>query len=111
MPLVRCLENELKTYKLQKQGIPKEQPENLATILAIGIDLCDALIVMHKNNIIHQDIKPQNIFLDHNNYCLGDLGIARKEDNRQYFREGTPAYWSPEQENGKKLITAAIFIH
>lgn len=103
MPLVRCLENELKTYKLQKQGIPKEQPENLATILAIGIDLCDALIVMHKNNIIHQDIKPQNIFLDHNNYCLGDLGIARKEDNRQYFREGTPAYWSPEQENGKKV--------
>lgn len=103
MPLVRCLANELKTYKLQKQGIPKEQPENLATILAIGIDLCDALIVMHKNNIIHQDIKPQNIFLDHNNYCLGDLGIARKEDNRQYFREGTPAYWSPEQENGKTV--------
>ena len=101
MPLVKCLANELKTYHLQKQGSPKEQPEDLEKILAIGIDLCDALIVMHKNSIIHQDIKPQNIFLDHDNYCLGDLGIAREEDNRQYFLEGTPAYWSPEQGNGQ----------
>lgn len=101
MPFVKCLANELKTYHLQKQGSPKEQPEDLEKILAIGIDLCDALIVMHKNSIIHQDIKPQNIFLDHDNYCLGDLGIAREEDNRQYFLEGTPAYWSPEQGNGQ----------
>lgn len=103
MPLVKCLANELSTYKLQNQGLQKKQPEDLATILTIGIDLCDALIVMHKNNIIHQDIKPQNIFLDHNNYCLGDLGIAREEDNRQYFLEGTPAYWSPEQRNGQMV--------
>ena len=101
MPFVKCLANELKTYHLQKQGSPKEQPEDLEKILAIGIDLCDALIVMHKNSIIHQDIKPQNIFLDHDNYCLGDFGIAREEDNRQYFLEGTPAYWSPEQGNGQ----------
>ena len=100
MPLAKCLTDEMDTYKFQKQDIRKENPENLIKILTVGIDLCDALIVMHQNKLIHQDIKPQNIFLYHDNYCLGDFSIVREEDNPQFFQEGTRNYWTPEQANG-----------
>lgn len=105
MPLAKCLTDEMDTYKFQKQDIPKEQPEDFTKILTVGIDLCDALIVMqmHQNKLIHQDIKPQNIFLYHDNYCLGDFGIAREEDSPQFFQEGTRNYWAPEQANGSSV--------
>lgn len=95
MPLAKCLTDELDTYRFQKQNISKEHPEDTTKIITMGIDLCDALIVMHKNKMIHQDIKPQNIFLYQGNYCLGDFGIAREEDSPQFFQEGTRNYWSP----------------
>lgn len=103
MPLAKCLTDELDTYRFQKQNISKEHPEDTTKIITMGIDLCDALIVMHKNKMIHQDIKPQNIFLYQGNYCLGDFGIAREEDSPQFFQEGTRNYWSPEQENGNAV--------
>ena len=105
MPLAKCLTDEMDTYKFQKQDIPKEQPEDFTKILTVGTDLCDALIVMqmHQNKLIHQDIKPQNIFLYHDNYCLGDFGIAREEDSPQFFQEGTRNYWAPEQANGSSV--------
>lgn len=105
MPLAKCLTDEMDTYKFQKQDIPKEHPEDFTKILTVGIDLCDALIVMqmHQNKLIHQDIKPQNIFLYHDNYCLGDFGIAREEDSPQFFQEGTRNYWAPEQANGSSV--------
>lgn len=106
MPLAKCLTDELDTYRFQKQNISKEHPEDITKIITIGIDLCDALIVMHvmhKKKLIHQDIKPQNIFLYQGNYCLGDFGIAREEDSPQFFQEGTRNYWSPEQENGNAV--------
>ncbi len=49
--------------------------------------------------VLHRDIKPQNIFLDHNNRVkLGDFGLS-KVLNTQNFAEtyvGTPFYMSPE---------------
>lgn len=42
-------------------------------VIKLGIDICKALEVCRKNNIIHRDIKPQNIFISD----LGDFGIAR----------------------------------
>lgn len=103
MPLAKCLTDEMNTYKFQKHDIPKEHPEDFTKILTVGIDLCDALIVMHQNKLIHQDIKPQNIFLYHDNYCLGDFGIVREEDSPQFFQEGTRNYWAPEQANGSSV--------
>ena len=105
MPLAKCLTDEMDTYKFQKQDIPKEHPEDFTKILTVGIDLCDALIVMQmpQNKLIHQDIKPQNIFLYHDNYCLGDFGIVKEEDSPQFFREGTRNYWAPEQANGSSV--------
>lgn len=69
-------------------------------VVKIGLDIGKALIVCHKNDIIHRDIKPGNIFFDtHQNYKLGDFGIARIIDNSQSANTttGTRAYAAPEQ--------------
>ena len=104
MPLAKCMTDMVGTYKYRKQAMPQKEPENLAKILTIGIDLCDALIWIHKNNLFHQDIKPENIFWFNEHYCLGDFGIAREENYPQFFQEGTWNYWAPEQANGNASV-------
>ena len=52
----------------------KNYPMSRDDILKLGIDLCEALELCKKNNIIHRDIKPANIFVTENgDYKLGDF--------------------------------------
>lgn len=68
--------------------------------------LISAIHTLHKNNIIHRDIKIQNILVDDNfNIILGDLGIAKilpKYQINTNTQVGTPYYLSPELVNGDK---------
>lgn len=51
------------------------------TVIKIGIDICRALELCKKHNIIHRDIKPQNIFINKDgNFKLGDFGVAKRLD-------------------------------
>ena len=46
-------------------------------VLKLGIDICSALEVCEQNQIVHRDIKPDNIFISKfGEYKLGDFGIA-----------------------------------
>ncbi|MGN1031670.1 MAG: leucine-rich repeat protein [Butyricicoccaceae bacterium] len=71
---------------------------NEPTVLRIAIDLCQALILCHGQNILHRDIKPSNIFRNRfGNYKLGDFGIARLLDqSHSMTRVGTKLYAAPE---------------
>ena len=66
--------------------------------------------LMHKHNIFHRDIKPDNILiLDKNEMlvCIADLGLAcRREDlNALNSKCGTPGYVDPEVLEGTAFST------
>ncbi|EER01968.1 hypothetical protein Pmar_PMAR007661 [Perkinsus marinus ATCC 50983] len=55
------------------------QPRSLAQIMAFSRQILCALSFMHNNNVLHRDIKRDNIFVteDGRSVVLGDFGLAR----------------------------------
>ena len=77
----------------------KSNPLGEQEVIRLGIQLCTALDVCHRQNIIHRDIKPQNIFVDRfGAFKLGDFGIARKMEGMTggLSQKGTYGYIAPE---------------
>jgi len=69
----------------------------------MGIDICIALEVCAAKNLIHRDIKPQNIFVNsEGHYKLGDFGISRQLEKTTggLTKIGTYSYMAPEVYRG-----------
>ncbi len=72
------------------------------SVLKIGVELCAALYDMECKDILHGDIKPENIFVSEDgSYKLGDFGLAFNSNAPRKDRVGTYNYMAPEvyQEN------------
>lgn len=78
---------------------------NYNTAIKIALQIAKALDCAHRNNIIHRDIKPQNILVtEAGEVKVTDFGIAKSTDSQTITNTtsiiGSAHYLSPEQAKG-----------
>ncbi len=88
-------------------ALPQDIPEQ--TVRSLASDICKALVLCKRFDIVHRDIKPQNIFVSElGDYKLGDFGIAKTvEKTSGGTKIGTYKYIAPEVYNNRPYNSTA----
>jgi len=86
----------------------------IATLMAA---VARAVQHAHDRGVLHRDLKPGNILLDHSGQPhVGDFGLAKSLSDEAEVSApmtlagspvGTPAYMAPEQVRGERVLTTA----
>jgi len=93
--------------KTLKKTIEKETL-SIKKMLDIGIQICEGLTAAHKKEIVHRDIKSENIMLTQEGQVkIMDFGLAKLKGATKLTKSrstlGTAAYMSPEQASGEEV--------
>jgi len=90
----------INNHKEKKKSIEKE------LIFQIISDICLGIKEIHKNKLIHRDLKPDNLFIGSDlKIKIGDFGISKQLNNYNEYAKsqvGTIRYMAPEIINGEK---------
>jgi tetratricopeptide (TPR) repeat protein/tRNA A-37 threonylcarbamoyl transferase component Bud32 len=102
MPLVEG--TSLRERMKARGQLPIEEAVRITEQVASALDYA------HAHGVIHRDIKPENVLLDGDRAVVADFGIAKSRDaageslTMTGVAVGTPAYMSPEQSTGERIV-------
>lgn len=103
------------TLREKLDGDDKLEPQQ--AIQAI-LHVLDALACAHQNDVIHRDVKPNNIIATDSGYALIDfsIGTENHSDGEKALTKtgaslGTPEYAAPEQLDDAAHVTAAADVY
>jgi eukaryotic-like serine/threonine-protein kinase len=95
-----------------KEIIVKYAPLSSELLVSVAVQILEALRFAHRRDVIHRDIKPQNIIIDNDGRVkVTDFGIARAGSASTMTEAGsilgTAHYFSPEQAQGQPVEAAS----
>jgi eukaryotic-like serine/threonine-protein kinase len=95
-----------------KEIIVKYAPLSPELVVSVAVQILEALRFAHRRDVIHRDIKPQNIIIDNDGRVkVTDFGIARAGSASTMTEAGsilgTAHYFSPEQAQGQPVEAAS----
>ena len=99
--------NDLKKLIKARNGLPFDKA------LDYAIQICAGLGFAHRSQLVHADVKPQNILINREGIVkVTDFGIAQAytdtmTQTRSEVVWGSPHYFAPEQARGEKPLPAS----
>ncbi len=97
--LMELLEPVIRINRFHNAELTRDELATEDEVLKLAKDIAKALVVAHKQGVMHRDVKLENIFWDAKNECykLGDFGVATANiTNRTMTRLGSEGYVAPE---------------
>ena len=119
LPLIESGESEFMVYYVMPfahngslfDRVQRERSMSLEDAVVVTRAVASALDYAHGHDVIHRDVKPENVVFDGDTAMLCDFGVARAMFRSSGERistsgliVGTPHYMSPEQALGQKDI-------